>query len=173
MLYSLCVLQRWEACWGLSQALSLTGNQVVLLCNIGCPPISDGSAIYFSEKLEILINRKHGLDHDYSAVAIKFSMSNTREDFCFCIEWTNSGNKKQREATMFCSLVKSKIIVHPSVHNGGSSRTNRCRWDNCNIWLILQFQMKETIKGIKLVSVDQEPEKIKYSHSFMNTGRNP
>lgn len=33
--------------------------------------------------------------------------------------------------------------------------------------------MKETIKIIKLVSVDEEPAKMKYKHSFMNAGRNP
>lgn len=90
-----------------------------MFCDIGSPPISNGSGIYFSQKLEILINRKHRLDHGYGAAAIKFSISNTREDFCFYLESTNSENKKQCEATLFCSLVKSKIIVHPSVHNWG------------------------------------------------------
>lgn len=86
ILYSLYILQRWEACWGLSKALSLTGNQASLFYSIGCSPVSGGSDTYFSQKLEILINRKHTLDHENGAAAIKFFMSNTRDDFCFYVE---------------------------------------------------------------------------------------
>jgi len=111
MLYSLYVLQRWEACWGLSKALSLTRNQAALFCDIGCPPISDKSGIYFSQKLEILINRKHRLNHDYGAVAIKFSMSNTRRDFCFSVEWTNSEKKKQCEASLEVRTLCIQVFV--------------------------------------------------------------
>lgn len=155
MFYALCILERWETCWGLYKALSLARNQAALYGDIGCPPVLDGSRICFPQKFEISINRKHGLVHDYGAVTIKFSMSNTRVDFY--VEWTNPEEKKKCEAKMFCFLVRSTIIVHPSLH----SRIDRCSWDNCNVWLILQFQMNKTIKITKLVSVDQEPAKIK------------
>lgn len=116
-LYALCILERWETCWGLYKAFSLTRNQAALYSDIGCPPVLDGSGIYFPQKFEMTINRKHGLDHDYGAVTIKFSMSKTRADFQ--IEWTNSEEKKKCEAKIFFSLVRSNIIVHPSAHNGG------------------------------------------------------
>lgn len=88
MLYALWILQRWETCWGLSKALDLTRNQAALYGDIGCPSVLGGSGIYIPQKFEISVNRKHGLDHDYGALTIKFSISNIRVDFY--IEWTNS-----------------------------------------------------------------------------------
>lgn len=138
MLYALCILQRWETCWGLCKALSLRRNQAFFNSDIDSPPILNGSGIHFHQKFKISINRKHGLDHNYGVLPIKFSMSNTRVDLY--IELINSEEKKKCEAKIFCSLVRSNIIVHPSVPMGEHSRTDRCSWDNCNIWLILQFQ---------------------------------
>lgn len=98
-------------------------------------------------------------------------MSNTRLDFY--TEQTNSEEKKKCEAKIFCSLVRSNIFVHPSVHNGGAQQNRHVQLRQLIFDYYCNSKINETIKIIKVVSVDEKPAKIICKHSFMNAGRNP
>lgn len=132
MLYALCILERWETCWGLYKALSLTRNQAVLYGDIGCPPVLGGSGIYLPQKFEISINRKHGLDHDYDTVTIKFSMINTRVTSILNQQTQKKRrNVKQKYFSLWLEVISLCIQVFTV---GDLSRIDRCSWDNCNIY---------------------------------------